>query len=236
MRKKIVVWILAFALACSVTACSNAEDSDTDGAVTGSASQEGGTDAEEDGSPEEAAESTALEENPEYIALREKISQSKAGVPDENGNYTIGTYVDLHSASIRLLPDQAFDISATNYLITENLDAEDTDYTQVQYAFPENATTEKMEQAATSEEPYQKDDYSEVEMGSVQTADVNGMTISWVKNSYVYRYFTQYTQFYGWTEVDDHTIFMISIEICGDVGMTVEDGILTEAFKGVTLS
>ncbi len=233
MKKNIIVWVLAFAVACSVTACSNAEDSDTARGIAGGTTQEEETDAGEDGSLEEAEESTDLEDNPEYIALREKISQSKAGIPDENGNYTIGTYVDLHSASIHPLTDQAFDISATNYLITENPDAEDTDYTQVQYSFPENATTEKIEQAATSAESYQEDDYSDVEMGAVQTADVNGMTVSWVKNSCVYRYFTQYTRYYGWTEVDDHTLFLVFIEVCGDVGMTVDDGILTEAFEGL---
>ena len=168
--------------------------------------------------------------------LMEKISQSKAGVPDENGNFTIGTFGSLHSASISLLPDQEYNVSATNYLITETPEAEDNNYTHIQYSFVEDATEEAIANSATDDEQYQEDQYDDVEISSVQTADVNGMSVSWVKHSYTYSYFSEYAKYYGWTMVDDHTGFLIYIEIYGDVGMDTDDNLLNEAFQGVTLT
>ncbi len=233
MKKKFLIWILAAGCAFSVTGCGNNGAAQP---IAQSAEQEEPAPESSSSNPQTSSDSEQnLENNPEYIALMEKISRSKAGVPDENGNYTIGTYGSLHSASITLLPDQAFDISATNYLITKNPDAEDTDYTQVQYSFAEDVSKEEIESSATDDTQYQEERYSDVEISSVQTMDVNGMSVSWVKHSYTYSYFTQYTQYYAWTEADEHTIFLVRIEICGDAGLDAGDNLLTQAFQGVSI-
>lgn len=185
-----------------------------------------------DGSAEEE-----LENNPEYIALREKIAQSKAGVPDENGNYIIGAFESLHSATISLLPDQAYKISATNYLISETPDAEDDNYTHIQYSLEENVSVDEIEMSALDDEIYSGEKYKDVEISPVQTMDVNGRTVSWVRHSYDYSYFSEYAEYYGWTAVDDNTVFLIYIEVCSDtdIDTAVTDALLTEAFEGVVL-
>lgn len=248
MKRKFLTWMLTLGCVLAMTGCAN---NDTAQAITQSTEQSESADADssagqqaEDASEQaednsEQTEDTSeqdLENNPEYIALMEKISQSKAGVPDENGNFTIGTFGSLHSASISLLPDQEYNVSATNYLITETPEAEDNNYTHIQYSFVEDATEEAIANSATDDEQYQEDQYDDVEISSVQTADVNGMSVSWVKHSYTYSYFSEYAKYYGWTMVDDHTGFLIYIEIYGDVGMDTDDNLLNEAFQGVTLT
>ena len=162
MKKKFLIWILAAGCAFSVTGCGNNGAAQP---IAQSAEQEEPAPESSSLNPQTSSDSEQnLENNPEYIALMEKIRRSKAGVPDENGNYTIGTYGSLHSASITLLPDQAFDISATNYLITKNPDAEDTDYTQVQYSFAEDVSKEEIESSATDDTQYQEERYSDVEI------------------------------------------------------------------------
>ena len=234
MKRKFLTWMLTFGCALAMTGCAN-----NDTAQEISQSTEQNESANTASSGEQQTEDSAeqdLEDNPEYIALMEKISQSKAGVPDENGNFTIGTFGSLHSASISLLPDQEYNVSATNYLITETPEAEDNNYTHIQYSFVEDATEEAIANSATDDEQYQEDQYDDVEISSVQTADVNGMSVSWVKHSYTYSYSSEYAKYYGWTMVDDHTGFLIYIEIYGDVGMDTDDNLLNEAFQGVTLT
>ena len=243
MKKTFLAWMLALGCGLAMSGCSN---NDTAQAITQNTEQDESADTASSGEQqtENSTNSTAqaednseqdLEDNPEYIALMEKISQSKAGVPDENGNYTIGTYGSLHSASISLLPDQEFNVSATNYLISETPETEHNNYTHIQYSFVEDVTEEAIENSATTDEPYQEDQYSDLEISAVQTTDINGMSVSWVKQSYTYSYFTEYAKYYGWTMVDDHTGFLIYIEICGDSGMDTDDSLLTNAFQGVTL-
>ena len=241
MKKKFLTWMLTFGCALAMTGCAN---NDTAQEITQSTEQNESANTASSGEQQtedsaEQAEDSAeqdLEDNPEYIALMEKISQSKAGIPDENGNFTIGTFGSLHSASISLLPDQEYNVSATNYLITETPEAEDNNYTHIQYSFVEDATEEAIANSATDDEQYQEDQYDDVEISSVQTADVNGMSVSWVKHSYTYSYSSEYAKYYGWTMVDDHTGFLIYIEIYGDVGMDTDDNLLNEAFQGVTLT
>lgn len=233
MKKKFLVWILAFGWALAMSGCANngAAQADAQSAAEEKAAVTGSSEQPQT----ESSSEEDLEDNPEYIALMEKIRKSKAGIPDENGNYTIGTYSTLHSADIQLLPDQVYNISATNYLITHNSEEEDTDYTHIQYSFVEDATKEEVEKSATDDGQYQEDRYSDVEISPVQTADVNGMTVSWVKHNYTYSYFTKYMKYYGWTEADDHTMFLIYIEICGDACAEASDSLLTEAFQGVVI-
>lgn len=241
MKRKFLTWMLTLGCVLAMTGCAN---NDTAQEITQSTEQNESANTASSGEQQtedsaEQAEDSAeqdLEANPEYIALMEKISQSKAGVPDENGNFTIGTFGSLHSASISLLPDQEYNVSATNYLITETPEAEDNNYTHIQYSFVEDATEEAIANSATDDEQYQEDQYDDVEISSVQTADVNGMSVSWVKHSYTYSYFSEYAKYYGWTMVDDHTGFLIYIEIYGDVGMDTDDNLLNEAFQGVTLT
>lgn len=241
MKRKFLTWMLTLGCVLAMTGCAN---NDTAQEITQSTEQNESANTASSGEQQtedsaEQAEDSAeqdLEDNPEYIALMEKISQSKAGVPDENGNFTIGTFGSLHSASISLLPDQEYNVSATNYLITETPEAEDNNYTHIQYSFVEDATEEAIANSATDDEQYQKDQYDDVEISSIQTADVNGMSVSWVKHSYTYSYFSEYVKYYGWTMVDDHTGFLIYIEIYGDVGMDTDDNLLNEAFQGVTLT
>lgn len=241
MKRKFLTWMLTLGCVLAMTGCAN---NDTAQEITQSTEQNESANTASSGEQQtedsaEQAEDSAeqdLEDNPEYIALMEKISQSKAGVPDENGNFTIGTFGSLHSASISLLPDQEYNVSATNYLITETPEAEDNNYTHIQYSFVEDATEEAIANSATDDEQYQEDQYDDVEISSVQTADVNGMSVSWVKHSYTYSYFSEYAKYYGWTMVDDHTGFLIYIEIYGDVGMDTDDNLLNEAFQGVTLT
>ncbi len=241
MKRKFLTWMLTFGCALAMTGCAN---NDTAQEITQSTEQNESANTASSGEQQtedsaEQAEDSAeqdLEDNPEYIALMEKISQSKAGVPDENGNFTIGTFGSLHSASISLLPDQEYNVSATNYLITETPEAEDNNYTHIQYSFVEDTTEEAIANSATDDEQYQEDQYDDVEISSIQTADVNGMSVSWVKHSYTYSYFSEYAKYYGWTMVDDHTGFLIYIEIYGDVGMDTDDNLLNEAFQGVTLT
>ncbi len=241
MKRKFLTWMLTLGCVLAMTGCAN---NDTAQEITQSTEQNESANTASSGEQQtedsaEQAEDSAeqdLEDNPEYIALMEKISQSKAGVPDENGNFTIGTFGSLHSASISLLPDQEYNVSATNYLITETPEAEDNNYTHIQYSFVEDATEEAIANSATDDEQYQEDQYDDVEISSIQTADVNGMSVSWVKHSYTYSYFSEYAKYYGWTMVDDHTGFLIYIEIYGDVGMDTDDNLLNEAFQGVTLT
>ena len=241
MKRKFLTWMLTLGCVLAMTGCAN---NDTAQEITQSTEQNESANTASSGEQQtedsaEQAEDSAeqdLEDNPEYIALMEKISQSKAGIPDENGNFTIGTFGSLHSASISLLPDQEYNVSATNYLITETPEAEDNNYTHIQYSFVEDATEEAIANSATDDEQYQEDQYDDVEISSVQTADVNGMSVSWVKHSYTYSYFSEYAKYYGWTMVDDHTGFLIYIEIYGDVGMDTDDNLLNEAFQGVTLT
>lgn len=241
MKRKFLTWMLTLGCVLAMTGCAN---NDTAQEITQSTEQNESANTASSGEQQtedraEQAEDSAeqdLEDNPEYIALMEKISQSKAGVPDENGNFTIGTFGSLHSASISLLPDQEYNVSATNYLITETPEAEDNNYTHIQYSFVEDTTEEAIANSATDDEQYQEDQYDDVEISSVQTADVNGMSVSWVKHSYTYSYFSEYAKYYGWTMVDDHTGFLIYIEIYGDVGMDTDDNLLNEAFQGVTLT
>lgn len=241
MKKKFLTWMLTLGCVLAMTGCAN---NDTAQEITQSTEQNESANTASSGeqqtedSAEQAEDSTEqdLEDNPEYIALMEKISQSKAGLPDENGNFTIGTFGSLHSASISLLPDQEYNVSATNYLITETPEAEDNNYTHIQYSFVEDTTEEAIANSATDDEQYQEDQYDDVEISSIQTADVNGMSVSWVKHSYTYSYFSEYAKYYGWTMVDDHTGFLIYIEIYGDVGMDTDDNLLNEAFQGVTLT
>lgn len=241
MKRKFLTWMLTLGCVLAMTGCAN---NDTTQEITQSTEQNESANTASSGEQQtedsaEQAEDSAeqdLEDNPEYIALMEKISQSKAGIPDENGNFTIGTFGSLHSASISLLPDQEYNVSATNYLITETPEAEDNNYTHIQYSFVEDATEEAIANSATDDEQYQEDQYDDVEISSVQTADVNGMSVSWVKHSYTYSYFSEYAKYYGWTMVDDHTGFLIYIEIYGDVGMDTDDNLLNEAFQGVTLT
>ena len=241
MKRKFLTWMLTLGCVLAMTGCAN---NDTAQEITQSTEQNESANTASSGEQQtedsaEQAEDSAeqdLENNPEYIALMEKISQSKAGIPDENGNFTIGTFGSLHSASISLLPDQEYNVSATNYLITETPEAEDNNYTHIQYSFVEDTTEEAIANSATDDEQYQEDQYDDVEISSIQTADVNGMSVSWVKHSYTYSYFSEYAKYYGWTMVDDHTGFLIYIEIYGDVGMDTDDNLLNEAFQGVTLT
>ena len=241
MKRKFLTWMLTLGCVLAMTGCAN---NDTAQEITQSTEQNESANTASSGEQQtedsaEQAEDSAeqdLEDNPEYIALMEKISQSKAGVPDENGNFTIGTFGSLHSASISLLPDQEYNVSATNYLITETPEAEDNNYTHIQYSFVEDTTEEAIANSATDDEQYQEDQYDDVEISSIQTADVNGMSVSWVKHSYTYSYFSEYAKYYGWTMVDDHTGFLIYIEIYGDVGMDTDDNLLNEAFQGVILT
>ena len=150
---------------------------------------------------------------------------------DENGNYVLRDYDGNYAAAIG--PLEGYNLGyASQTSVSYNDDS-----TNLSYSFYNFTTSEDMLHVYNHGSWIQEDENcSDYAIGELQQIDVNGMPVSWYKETYIYMD-TPFTEYHAWVSFDDMTQFACDISYMSfEGGSQVDDTIVETAFKNVDIS